>query len=233
MPDIELNTEELKCISRINLQLAIGIIGIIVSFAVSIMSTVTYFLMRNTHPTDWLHLQYYTQFLVLIMIAFGTVGVLGFMEKHEFKYLWIFPVILLVGLLWQTYRQYLLIWIISVYTYPTLYMFISQAYTVIPVVLYTICYLLIRNDVRNKPLLWALILGPILEIAFNQIWWFILYGSTDLGGAEWTVFIPYHIGILIVGIIFGILNILLYVDERKYAYSYLTESNRVESSLES
>lgn len=227
---VEETYDDVKLYNRINLQLLMGILGIVIVILSSILSTMWSLVTITVSPSDWTEWYFLSQATYitgLIASIFIGVGILGVLKKHHFKFLWVIALIISLGLIFRQYDIYLIRWAIEVVDDFSIVFILIPIRTLILSFVSAICYLLVRNRFRNKILLWNLILGSFYIMALRQVLWFVLYPPDSVVPGEWTVFLPYHIGTLIVAIIYSFLVMILFIDERRYGMQSLEESIEV------
>ncbi len=224
---VECTYDDVKLYNRINLQLLMGILGIVIVILSSILSTMWSLVTITVSPSDWTEwyfIKLSANITGLIASIFIGVGILGVLKKHHFKFLWVIALIISLGLIFRQYDFYLIRWVIEVVDDVPIFFNLILIRSLILSFVSSVCYLLVHNRVRNKILLWNLILGSFYIIALRQVLWFVLYPIDSVVPGDWTVFLPYHVGNLIVAIIYSSLVILLFIDERRYGMQSSEES---------
>ncbi|MFW9847875.1 MAG: hypothetical protein ACFFF4_01980 [Candidatus Thorarchaeota archaeon] len=213
--------------NRLNLQFSIGVIGVIIGIVSGGLSRFYTILIQTTPPSAWYNfvaLYIIQNILSLLGYLFVMVGILALFRKHNFKYMWVFVFLILQNLLFIMYTPYLLQWIVATSEDFVVYVYFSLARSLLIIFIFAALTFSISHSVRNKFLIWSLILGSFLILGFNYLLWYLLYGVGPLINAQPLTVIPYQLGTYLFGMIFNIFELLLFMDERKYTMSSYHET---------
>ncbi len=218
---------DLQLENRLNLQFSIGILGVLIGFVSGVLSLFYNILIQTNSPSEWSNFisVYFTQnILALYGYIFVMVGLLALFKKHNFNYMWVFVILILENLIFIMFNPYLVQWFEATYGDFSVYQNFSIARTLLKIIILAGLTFSIRDSVRNKFLIWTIILGGALTLGFNYLLWYILYGPGPLINAPALTTLPYLVGSYLFAKIFSIFEILLFVDERKYSPSTYHET---------
>jgi len=208
-----------KLHERINIQFLLGIVGLIIGFGNSILIAI-FNLLAISLPLSELITIYGLGFAISVLnittSSFVAVGILGLLQKHRFEYTWIIVLLLMFSLLFTIFDPYLSQWILETTEDYSAWANLSFIRTIAVSIAYAFCYWSIRDSVRNKILHWNLFLGVFYTLGLRYVWWVILFGSGGVTNPEYLQLLLAHVGSIAITIIYGLLVIALFIDERKY-----------------